>query len=82
MLLFCSDINNNMLFLFCSGINNMAFVLLQCQQHGCIIECSEKYKSFKLKIPQPDSERRHSPDFRTVFRIMIGPFSSCEIGKT
>ena len=46
------------------------------------VECSEKYKSFKLKIPQPDSERRHSPDFRTVFGIMIGPFSSCEIGKT
>ena len=35
-----------------------------------------------MKIPQPDSERRHSPDFRTVFGIMIGPFSSCEIGKT
>ena len=48
----------------------------------CILECSEKHKSFKLKIPQPDSERRHSPDFRTVFGIMIGPFSSCEIGKT
>ena len=47
-----------------------------------VLECSEKYKSFKLKIPQPDSERRHSPDFRTVFGIMIGPFSSCEIGKT
>ena len=47
-----------------------------------IIECSEKYKSFKLKIPQPDSKRRHSPDFRTVFGIMIGPFSSCKIGKT
>ena len=47
-----------------------------------ILECCEKYKSFKLKIPQPDSERRHSPDFRTVFGIMIGPFSSCEIGKT
>ena len=46
------------------------------------IECSEKYKSFKLKIPQPDSKRRHSPDFRIVFGIMIGPFSSCEIGKT
>ena len=51
-------------------------------QQICILECSEKYKSFKLKIPQPDSERRHSPDFRTVFGIMIGPFSSCEIGKT
>ena len=47
-----------------------------------VIECCEKYKSFKLKIPQPDSERHHSPDFRTVFGIMIGPFSSCEIGKT
>ena len=35
-----------------------------------------------MKIPQPDSERRHSPDFRTVFGIMIGPFSFCEIGKT
>ena len=48
----------------------------------CTVECCEKYKSFKLKIPQPDSERRHSPDFRTVFGIMIGPFSFCEIGKT
>ena len=47
-----------------------------------ILECSEKTKSFNLKIPQPDSERRHSPDFRTVFRIMIGLFSFCEIGKT
>ena len=46
------------------------------------LECSEKYKSFKLTIPQPDSERRHSPDFRTVFGIMIGPFSFCKIGKT
>ena len=46
-----------------------------------LVECSEKYKSFKLKIPQPDSERRHNP-FRTVFGIMIGPFSFCEIGKT
>ena len=45
-------------------------------------ECSEIYKSFKSKIPQPDSERRHSTNFRTVFEIMIGPFSSCEIGKT
>ena len=46
------------------------------------LECSEKTKSFNLKIPQPDSERRHSLDFRTVFKIMIGPFSSCKIGKT
>ena len=55
------------------------------QAEGCYraftIECSEKHKSFKLKIPQPDSERRHSPDFRTAFGIMIGPFSFCEIGK-
>ena len=48
----------------------------------CTLECCEKYKSFKLKIPQPVSERCHCPDFRTVFGIMIGPFSSCEIGKT
>ena len=48
----------------------------------CSLDCCEKTKSFNLKIPQPDSERRHSPDFRTVFGIMIGPFSSCEIGKT
>ena len=47
----------------------------------CPVECSEKTKSFNLKIPQPDSERRHSPDFKTVFEIMIGPFSFCEIGK-
>ena len=26
----------------------------------CGLECSEKTKSFNLKIPQPDSERRHS----------------------
>ena len=51
-------------------------------QSRCLLECCEKYKSFKSKIPQPDSERRHSPDFRTVFGIMIGSFSSCEIGKT
>ena len=47
-----------------------------------LIECNEKTKSFNLKIPQPDSEQRHNPDFRTVFKIMIGPFSSCKIGKT
>ena len=49
---------------------------------GYWVECSEKTKSFNLKIPQPDSKRRHSPDFRTVFEIMIGPISFCEIGKT
>ena len=46
------------------------------------LECNEKTKSFYLKIPQPDSERRHSLDFRTVFGIMIGPFSFCEFGET
>ena len=49
--------------------------------HIMQLERSEKYKTFKLKIPQPDSELRHSPDFKTVFEIMIGPFSFCEIGK-
>ena len=34
----------------------------------CVVECCEKYKSFKLLIPQPDSERRHSPDFGTLMR--------------
>ena len=46
------------------------------------LECSEKHKSFKFKFPQPDSQRRQSHDFRTVFGIMIEPFSFCEIGKT
>ena len=49
---------------------------------ACTVECSEKNKSFKLEIPQPDSERRHSSDLKTVFGIIIGQFSSCEIGKT
>ena len=65
--------------------------LLRNEQHvgwtgewvdGWILECSEQTKSFNLKIPHPDSERRHSPDFKTVFGIMIGPFSPCKIGKT
>ena len=58
----------------------MEFPVSLCNQS--LLECSEKDKSFKFKIPQPDSDRRHSPDFRTVFGIMIGPFSFCEIGKT
>ena len=51
---------------------------------GVTIECSEKTKSFNLTIQnkQKDSEQRHGPDFKTVFEIMIGPFSFCEIGKT
>ena len=39
-------------------------------------------KNWNFQFPQPDYQPRHSPDFRTVFGIMIGPFSSCEIGKT
>ena len=51
-------------------------------QNICIIECSEKDQNCKLQFPQPDYWPRHSPDFRTVFGIMIRPFSICEIGKT
>ena len=47
-----------------------------------LLECSEKDQNCKLQFPQPDYWPRHSPDFRTVFGIMIGPFSFCEIGKT
>ena len=39
-------------------------------------------KNWNFQFPQPDYQPRHSPDFRTLFGIMIGPFSSCEIGKT
>ena len=46
------------------------------------LECSEKDQNCKLQFPQPDYWPRHSPDFRTVFGIMIRPFSICEIGKT
>ena len=66
----------------CHPTKSPLFPIYTGIQALCWLECCEKYKSFKLKIPQPDSERRHSPDFRTVFGIMIGPFSSCEIGKT
>ena len=68
----------------CHTWGGLSMKYLYCQHRvgQYILECCEKYKSFKLKIPQPDSEQRHSPDFRTIFGIMIGPFSSCEIGKT
>ena len=46
------------------------------------LERSEKDQNCKLQFPQPDYWPRHSPDFRTVFGIMIWPFSFCEIGKT
>ena len=46
------------------------------------IEQSEKDQNRKLQFLQPDYRSRQSPNFRTVFGIMIGPFSSCEIGKT
>ena len=39
-------------------------------------------KNWKFQFPQPDYQPRHSPDFRPVFGITIGPFFSCEIGKT
>ena len=47
-----------------------------------ILERSEKVQNCKLQFPQADYIPRNSPNFRTVFGIMIGPFSSCEIGKT
>ena len=46
------------------------------------IEQSEKGQNRKLQFLQPDYRPRQSPNFRTVFGIMIGPFSSCKIGKT
>ena len=46
------------------------------------LERSEKDQNCKLQFPQPDYRLRHIPDFRTLFGIMIGPFSSSEIGKT
>ena len=49
---------------------------------GCAVEWSEKDQNCKLRFPQPDYWPHHSPDFRTVFGIMIGPFSLYEIGKT
>ena len=53
-------------------LGNMFYTLERC----------EKDQNCKLQFPQPDYWPRHSPDFRTVFGIMIGPFSSCKIGKT
>ena len=40
---------------------------------------TEKDQNCKLQFPQADYFLRNSPDFRTVFGIMIGPFSFCEI---
>ena len=50
-------------------------------QVSSLLECSEKDQNCKLQFPQPDYWPRHSPDFRTVFEIMIEPFSSYEIRK-
>ena len=47
-----------------------------------LLERCEKDQNCKLQFPQPDYWPPHSPDFRTVFGTMIGPFSFCEIGKT
>ena len=40
---------------------------------------SEKYKGCIFQKAKEISEPRHSTDFRTVFGIMIGQLSSCEI---
>ena len=40
----------------------LKFCFCKLHIHTYILECSENTKSFNLKIPQPDSERRHSPD--------------------
>ena len=47
-----------------------------------LLERSEKDQNCKLQFPQPDYWPRHSPDFRTVFEIIIGPIFFCKIGKT
>ena len=47
-----------------------------------ILMRSEEYHNCKLQLPKADYFPRNSPDFRTVFGIMIGPFSFCEISKT
>ena len=43
---------------------------------------NKQNKNSKFWFPQSDHKPCHSPNFRTGFGIMIGPFSSCEIGKT
>ena len=48
----------------------------------CIVERSEKDQNWKLQFPQADYLQGRSPDFKTVFGIMIGPFSACKIGRT
>ena len=55
--------------------------LLNHQNH-IYIRVQWKRSNCKLQFPQLDYWPRHSPNFRTVFGIMIGPFSSCKIGKT
>ena len=37
-----------------------------------IVGWSEKHKSWKMQMLRADSEPRHSTDFKTIFRIMIG----------
>ena len=54
----------------------MQFSILQC-----MIERCEKDQNCKLQFQQQDYWPCHSLDFRTVFEIMIIPFSSCKIGK-
>ena len=67
-----------------SGMQMSALISKEEEERrwACLTERSEKDQNCKLQFPQPDYEPRHSPNFRTVFGIMIGPFSFCEIGKT
>ena len=45
------------------------------------IEQSEKDQNRKLQFLQPDYRPRQSPNFRTVFGIMIGPFPTAKLAK-
>ena len=47
----------------------------------CIVERSEKDQNWKLQFPQADHLQGHSPDFKTVFGIMIGPFPLAKLAK-
>ena len=66
----------------CDEINHCIHDVVVVYCHHYILERCEKDQNCKLQFPQPDYQPCHSPEFRTVFGIMIGPFSSYEIGKT
>ena len=48
----------------------------------CNLGRSEKHQSQKCKSFRADYEPRHPPHIRTVFGIMIGQLSFCEIEQT